>query len=253
MKKISIIVVLVFVICIATYFNVKGKPVCVKTDKNVARLPKDISDIIYYAFMAPNSHNTQLWKVFVDLDNNNIKMSMDKARTLKEVDSTNREAYISIGAFTENLVKAFEAYGYEAKLEVWDSDEELVSTIYRKINDNKIDNDTLDLIMKRHTDKSSFFNKNLNSDDVDRLLDGISNAVYFENGSESCDYLRKSAISAMEQQAYDKNKAEELSKWLRLSDEETIRNKDGLSAEQLGLTGIIKTFYYMSTTHESTT
>lgn len=37
------------------------------------------------------------------------------------------------------------------------------------------------------------------------------------------------------------------------TDKETVNSKDGLPAEQLGLTGFIKSIYYLTTTHESAT
>lgn len=246
-----IIVIIALLIGIVTYSYIKGKPVSVVTDKKVEGLPEEISEIIYYASMAPNSHNTQLWKVYVDEGSNVLKISLDEERKLKEVDSTDREAYISIGTFTENLLRAFEAYGYETQLAISEEDNELVSVKYEKIEDSQIQHNILDMMMKRHTDKSAFFNEEISSEDIAELIGGDSRILYFENGSESCKYLRKAEVSAMEQQAYDKSKAEEFSNWLRLSDEETLNSKDGLPAEQLGLTGITKVIYYMTTTHES--
>lgn len=253
MKKVYVIItiIVVLIIGIISYAYIKGKPVSIEVNKKVDGLPQEISEVIFYASMAPNSHNTQLWKVFVDTDNNKIKISLDKERTLREVDSSDREAYISIGAFTENLVKAFEAYGYKTNIEILEDNKDLVSVTYQKINDGKINDTILNSIMKRHTNKSSFLNKNISSEDINKLSGDYINVLYFENGSEECEYLKKAEVSAMEQQSYNKSKAEEFSKWLRLSDKETLDNKDGLPAEQLGLTGIKKTIYYMTTTHES--
>lgn len=76
---------------------------------------------------------------------------------------------------------------------------------------------------------------------MDKLLGEDNRVVYCESGSEKCEYLKKAEICAMKQQAYDKNKAEEFSKWLRLSDKEAIDSKDGLLGEQLGLMGMVKT------------
>ena len=254
MKKIYIIiiVIIVLVIGIVLFLQSKGRAVNVEANKKVYNLPEEISEIIYYASMAPNSHNTQLWKVTVDTENSQMEIYLDKERTLKEVDSTDREAYISIGAFTENLVKAFEAYGYKTNLEICNEDsDKLVFIKYKKYENVKVDKDILNLIMKRHTDKSAYLNKEIDSDDMTKLIAENNHIYYLENGSEACEYVRQAAVSAMEKQAYNKSKAEEFSNWLRLSDEETLKNKDGLSAEQLGLTGIVKSIYYMITTHES--
>ena len=222
-----------------------------ETDKNVDNLPEEISEIIYYGSMAPNSHNTQLWKVSVDPEKNIMKIYLDEERTLKKVDSENREAYISIGAFTTNILMAFEAYGYETDLSISEIDGGNVVLIkYKKLEEDNVNDEIINAIMKRHTDKRPFLNKNINDEDIEKVIDD-NNVFFLKSGSESFEYIKKSTVSAMEKQAYDKNKAEEFSKWLRLSDKETIDSKDGLSAEQLGLTGFVKSIYYLITTHES--
>ena len=55
---------------------------------------------------------------------------------------------------------------------------------------------------------------------------------------------------ANEIQSLSPEAREELAKWLRFSDAEAIETSDGLPAEQLGLSGIIKKIYYATTNRE---
>lgn len=227
MKKLIICIIALgtVLISLVTFAYIKGRPVKISTDKEVENLPEDISDIIYHASLAPNSHNTQLWKVRIDLSKNILIISLDSNRTLKQVDSSNREAYISIGAFTANLIKSFKAYGYETTLNIADKDSSgLVTVNFTKSNNIKEDKSMLDLIERRHTDKSAFLDKIISEEDMNQILN--DNTLYFKKGSEQFKYLKAAETEAMKQQSYDRAKADEFADWLRFSDKEAETKKD---------------------------
>ena len=251
MKKviISIFITIGVIATASVYAYFKGKPVNVEINKKVEDLPQDISDIIYHASLAPNSHNTQLWKVSINKKKNTLKINLDTDRTLKQVDSNNREAYISMGAFTANLLQSFKAYGYETKVILNTDSSEPVTVSYIKTEKFTKDETILDLIKKRHTDKSTYLDKEINNDDIKTILN--NNTHYFKRGDNEFKYLKTAEIEAMTKQSYNKAKAEEFAEWLRFSDKEAEDKKDGLPAEQLGLKGIKKTLYYLTTSNKS--
>jgi hypothetical protein len=255
MKKLIIVgVAIVFLVCITLIFlHMVGRPVKVHTNKAVEGLPSEVTDVLFYASLAPNSHNAQMWKVSVDTKKEQVRIYLDKERTLNEVDSKNREAYISIGAFTANLLKAFEAYGYETDCVIPDKEDcqELVVITYSKLDSATINKGILETISKRHTDKSQYLDKKISEQSLTELLNGSTDLFYYPKASFEFDYLKDSTVAAMKLQANNESKAAEFSRWLRLSDKETLKTKDGLSAEQLGITGMKKTIYYLITTHES--
>lgn len=247
MKK--IVISIICILCGLLFFlYAKGRPLNIKVDKNVNNLPRDISDIVYYASLAPNSHNTQLWKVSINTNTNTLKIYIDNDRTLKEVDNNNREAYISIGAFTSNLLKAFQGYGYDTKLSISEEySKELVAVSYTKSHVLNEDKNICELILKRHTDKRAFLDREI-TNDINTILN--KNTILYKKGTEQFQYLKTTEMAAMKQQSYNKAKAEEFANWLRFSDKEAEFKKDGLPAEQLGLTGIIKSLYYLTTSKE---
>jgi hypothetical protein len=254
MKKFLTIVFCIIVIAGIglAILNILGRPVKVKVDKRVNGIPLELSNVLYYASLAPNSHNAQMWRISADIKNNQIKIYLDEKRTLKAVDSKDREAYISIGAYTANLLKAFEGYGYKTNCKITEDekDKELVVVSYQKQH-NALDKDILKVIVKRHTDKSGYLNKKISEETTEKLINKDANLSYYAGGTKKFEYIKTGTLEATKLQAYNNEKAAELSKWLRLSDKETTASKDGLSAEQLGITGIKKTIYYMITTHES--
>lgn len=253
-KKISIIIVtLFFIICIVlTILMFLGNPVTVKTDKKVKGLSRELSDILYHASLAPNTHNAQMWKVIVHSKQNQVSIYFDQTRALKEVDSQNREAYISIGAFTKNLLNAFEAYGYDVKYDISkdDNNKEFVRVTYEK--KNQVTNTAILIAMKkRHTDKSAYQNREIKDEELSKLIGDKPYLHYFGNMTKEFEYIKKATLKATKLQAYNKDKAFEFSNWLRLSNKETTQSKDGISAEQLGLSGLKKTLYYLTTSHKS--
>ena len=74
-------------------------------------IPPDLHRILYYASLAPSGHNAQPWTV--RLDGQQMWIGTDSARWLPNVDPTNREVTLSVGAFIENLIAAAPA-GTEA-------------------------------------------------------------------------------------------------------------------------------------------
>lgn len=71
-------------------------------------------EIIHYATLAPNGHNTQPWKFAIT--QNAIEIYPDYTRRLPVVDPDNREMWISLGCALENLLLAAAASGYAANV-----------------------------------------------------------------------------------------------------------------------------------------
>ena len=78
--------------------------------KDLATKLEKIVDIARYA---PSVHNSQPWRV--KLDGGTIIIRLDKDSLLQHGDPVGRQAYISLGIFTQAFVLAAEAQGYKAK------------------------------------------------------------------------------------------------------------------------------------------
>jgi hypothetical protein len=71
-------------------------------------------ELVRYATLAANGHNTQPWKFA--LHENVIEIHPDYARHLSAVDPNDRELWISLGCALENLLVAARAVGYESEV-----------------------------------------------------------------------------------------------------------------------------------------
>jgi hypothetical protein len=75
----------------------------------------DIADIIRYATLAANSHNTQPWRFRVG--ESDIDILPDLSRTTPAVDPHNHHLFVSLGCAAENLLIAATATGRPGELE----------------------------------------------------------------------------------------------------------------------------------------
>ena len=71
---------------------------------------------IYYAILAPSSHNTQPW-LFRIVDNS-IELYADRARALPVVDPEDRALTISCGVALYHVILAIRHFGFEHRLEI---------------------------------------------------------------------------------------------------------------------------------------
>jgi hypothetical protein len=220
-------------------------------------LSNELKEVLYYASLAPNGHNTQMWKVGVSENGEILKIFIDSSRLLPVVDPNGRESLISVGAFIENMKQALFAYGFKYELSIIEEIDIKNNPFVAEINikdrgNGTINYDILNNMQKRHTDKSKYL--------ADKPLDGVSidtltnfsdgNILIFQNGSSDFNFIKEITLLANEIQALSPEAREELANWLRFSDEEAIKTSDGLPAEQLGLSGIVKKLYYATTNRE---
>jgi hypothetical protein len=211
----------------------------------------ELREVLYYASLAPNGHNTQMWKVGISENGRTLKIFIDSSRLLLVVDPNGRESLISAGAFIENMKRALSAYGFDYELNIIEEinikENPLIAEIGIIGKKNiAINYDILNNMQKRHTDKSNYLNKSLDNNVIE-TLNSDGNILVFQNGDDDFEFIKEITLLANEIQSLSPEAREELANWLRFSDEEAIETADGLPAEQLGLSGIIKTLYYATT------
>ncbi|MDR1078245.1 MAG: nitroreductase family protein [Propionibacteriaceae bacterium] len=230
-----------------------GRPIQLEQDTSLPfDLPAEVRASLYYASLAPNSHNTQAWRV--QADSERLLLDLDPARRLAVADPAGREAVISLGAFTENLVRALEAHGYQVTVEL--DQDVLPVTVRYSGTPHDADAATNALFTRRHTEKRPMDGPPLTAADQAGLLASLSGAVesvWLPAGGDGFRYVTEGAKRAFRAQADDPAGRAEFADWLRLSNAETRAHRDGLPAEQLGITGITKVMYYLTTSRAAAT
>lgn len=258
-KKMFIIIIIpISVIILATSgllvaAAILGRPVEVIPNRDLIGVDETMCDILFYASLAPNSHNAQMWKIDIYPERDELYMKLDVHRLLNVVDPSNREAYISAGCYLANLETAFDAFGYQYEIDIFDAPNEngyFAKASYSAPQVPIRNENSLSIISRRHTDKSKYSSVAIPEMSVYAAIADNSEVRFFKKGSEDFEYLKQGTIDAVKVQSSDQAYRDELAQWMRFSDAEVLEKQDGISAEQIGLKGIVKSFYYWTTTHE---
>ena len=223
----------------------------VHSRKDVPNLEKSLADVFYLASFAPSAHNTQMYSVVIYPDSNKVKISLDDSRLLKVADPFKREALISLGAYVRALEIAYLAYGYKTETKVKENSICLNYAKQPHALDEAKKNNLLTLMQKRHTDKREFKRDCIEPKVLNEISSSFPSTQYLAYNTNEYEFFKESFIKAFTEQAYNHSVANELSSWMRFSDSEAKAHKDGLPAEQLGITGIKKFFYYAFMDHDS--
>lgn len=210
-------------------------------------LSNPIEQIIYYASLAGNSHNTQPWYVYVENDSV-LYIKADFSRKLHIVDPDARGLFISLGAFIENLELAAGSLGYKTKIEITAThkNDSNVATIH--LSKSPKSGYDLSQIENRRTLRTSFHKTEISKDHLNKLIDNnISEIFYFSSPSEEGKYIAEQTLAAYTQQANDDQAKQELANWMRFSNSDVENHRDGLTTSGMGITGFggffVRNFY----------
>lgn len=235
------------ILIIVLFLGISGRNVEVDTEMAVEGLDNETTQILYYASLSPSSHNAQMWKTKVYPEERKVVISIDEARALPAVDPARREMYISLGAYARSCVLSFEAFGYNASQHI--SENGTVTINYSKGGMAK-DEGLIELMKRRHTDKRNFLTKPI-PEFFQEGLGGIRGTTFFPSNSEGFELIKQQTMEAAADQRDNQAIRDELADWLRFSNSEVARSKDGISAEQMGITGFKKALYYLFMSRES--
>lgn len=206
-----------------------------------------IEQIIYYASFAGNSHNTQPW--YVEIVNDSLLyLKADFSRKLHIVDPDARGLFISLGAFIENLELAAGSLGYRADIEI--TAKHKTDSTVAAIHLSKSQKSGYDLsqIKNRRTLRTPFHNTEISNEHLNKLIDDNNSEVfYFSSSSEEGKYIAEQTIAAYTQQAQDDQAKQELANWMRFSNSDVEKHRDGLTTSGMGITGFggffVRNFY----------
>ena len=180
----------------------------------------DIYKILYFASLAGSSHNSQPWRVEVT-GNRLINLYADTTRELSVVDPQQRELYISLGAFIENLTLAAGSYGYQTDIKLnsaYPNNNQVAEITLNKLKSTSYD---LSLIEKRRTLRTPFKTSSIKESDVNQILAlDPFNIRFFSASSGEGKLVAQKTIEAYTQQAYSQAAQTELAKWIRFSDKD---------------------------------
>jgi len=196
--------------------------------------------LLQYAAMAPSGHNTQPWQIKI-MRPGEWLLLFDRSRQLPAIDPSNRELMLSLGAFLGNLKLAAESMNIDVN----------VTKIFRKTGSNKVaklkleqnksnDVDYLSKIKSRRTHKNDILTKDIKREDFSYMTNNSDDINYISNNSKKGRILQELTIEANRLQVNRDEAQLELSNWIRWSQEEIRKFRDGLTPSSMGMKGIIK-------------
>jgi len=233
---------------------------CSSVSRNdLIQSPKnDTEKIIYFGSLAGNSHNTQPWIVEI-VNDSTLRLFADFSRKLQIVDPDGRGLFISLGAFLENMQLSANSLGYNSNITITaETNSDSLAAIFKFSrltqigafgNLTKLDNASL--IEKRRTLRTPFLKTEISKEHQSTLLESISNykgkVFYFSAASEKGKYIAEKTHEAYSCQSRDEQAKQELSNWMRFSNKDASKHKDGLTPLGMGITGIggfiVRNFY----------
>ena len=185
-----------------------------------------LRELIRYATLAANGHNTQPWKFAITEDA--IDIHPDQARRLAVVDPNDRELWIGLGCALENLLVAARATGYTAEVTYPDATDFIR---VRLTADAPQHSPLFDAIPVRQNTRSEYDGQIVPAGDLDQVqavplepgvvLRFVTNPAEKETVQE---YVNQGNLSQYADQAF----VEELIAWLRFNKREAVTTLDGL-------------------------
>jgi len=203
----------------------------------VKGIDEESARILWYASLAPSGHNSQPWFVKAAGKGEWI-IGGDPKRRLPAVDPENRELLLSIGAFAENLALAASAAGYDAVMEVIAKsarDEEVLSVSLKKAIPG---NYPLERLTLRRTVKNGLLPREIGKEDVKVLSEPHEGKLfYYPRGTDHARCIQEGTVESYRVQTYRDEAQRELTNWIRFSNEDARKHRDGLTTEGMEITG----------------
>ena len=196
------------------------------------RLPATRRELVRYATLAANNHNTQPWRFRIT--DRSISVAPDPGRQLATVDPDNHHLFASLGCATENLVQAAAAFGLSATA----SFDAVVGGITIDLEKSApVRSPLFEAIPQRQSTRSVFDGRAVPVEHL-RLLeaagtgDGVQLRLFTERKQleDILAYLVAGNSAEMDDAAY----IAELKAWLRFNDAEALETYDGLFSKASG-------------------
>lgn len=191
-----------------------------------AMMSAQMRDLVRYATLAANGHNTQPWKFALREDT--IEIHPDASRRLPVVDPQDRELWISLGCALENLLIAARASGYAADVTYPDAADVIR---VRLAADAPQASPLFDAIPLRQSTRSAYDGQRVPAADLDRvqtmpLEPGIT--LRFVTDPAGMATVGEYVAQGNLRQYADRAFVDELIAWLRFNKKEALSSLDGL-------------------------
>ncbi len=184
-------------------------------------------ELVRYATLAANSHNTQPWQF--KASQSGIDILPDLTRSLVAVDPDNHHLFASLGCAAENLAIATAMLGKSAELSFNPLNGGAVSVFFG--NASRGEPALFDAIPKRQSTRGDFNGRPVSASDLTALavaasVPGVDLVLITERAQINT--VRDLVIAGNSAQMADPDFMRELKTWLRFSPRQAMETGDGL-------------------------
>lgn len=184
-------------------------------------------DLVRYAALAPNGHNTQPW-CFATTPGQ-ITIRPDPSRRTPVVDPDDHHIFVSLGCAAENLALAAAARGYRGDPVFDDSGAGSINFAYQPAP--SLGSVLFDAIPRRQSTRANYDGRKVSAADLATLavaarVPGVDMAIITDQ--PDMDRVRDLVVAGNSAQMADPAFVRELKSWLRFSPRHAIETGDGL-------------------------
>ena len=189
--------------------------------------PARMAELVRFATLAPNSHNTQAWHF--SGDDAQITLTPDPSRETPAVDPDRHHTFVSLGAAAETLGVAASAYGLTANPVFDPASDSLTFTLTPGATASTL----LAAVTLRQSNRSTYDGTALTGAELAALtqtVGGSEVALHLVTDALTKSALRDLVIAGNTAQMDDPAFVAELRHWLRFSEKAALASGDGLFA-----------------------
>lgn len=206
------------------------------TDTRSKKGQELLRELVRYATLAANSHNTQPW--LFRIETNRITILPDFSRRCAVVDPDDHHLYVSLGCATENLVLAAAAYGFQANVSFDRSaDGAIIIDLLPGVPDISSGSPMFQAIPSRQCTRADYDGKGIPADQLS-VLEGKAQdegvAVQIFTDKTALEQILEYVVAGNTAQINDEDFVKELRHWIRFSESAIIKHRDGLFSASSG-------------------
>ncbi len=198
-----------------------------------------VNDILKSATLAPSVDNCQPW--LFTLKDNYIEIYLDSQRAEFFGNANHTATYVTFGAVIENIVIAANHNGFSAEVEYFSFESNNLIARIRLIEGYKENSPLFDYLPLRCTNRRIFKKSSIPKDILESVKNGAKDItganIYLIDNKET---MKKIAllVKKTDRIIFEHRLLHEgLFKWIRWTQDEVYKTKDGLPIASLGLNG----------------
>jgi Nitroreductase family len=197
----------------------------------------ELADLVRYATLAPNGHNTQPWRFRID--EGRIAILPDFSRRTPVVDPDDHHIFVSLGCAAENLALAAGARGRGGEITFEPANDGGV--IFTLGNGPPTQAALFDAITKRQSTRADYDGRTVSGTDLQTLvkasaIPGVE--VVLITSRAQMDRVRDLVLAGNSSQMGDAAFVRELKSWIRFSPHDAMTTGDGLFSATSGLPAV---------------